>query len=173
MFHMFVLLQPDGECRHGVEKVGGQQQVAKNRCLFQLMVEQQTTLLELDTATEAQANQQLWEQVNKALVPRRMGGSASPLRCMVQPAVKVQKMTPADNPEAFLNSFEHTTTAAGWPEDQCAAILILCLVGLAQQAVDTYWGCSRLPESVSSDPPNSQPEPRSILSVLVGHQVQS
>lgn len=36
-----------------------------------------------------------------------------------------------------LNMFEHTVEASSWPEAQWAAVLIPCLVGSAQQAVDT------------------------------------
>lgn len=46
-------------------------------------------------------------------------------------------MTSADDSEAFLNSFEHIMTAAGWPKGQWVAVLIPCLVGTAQQAIDT------------------------------------
>lgn len=46
-------------------------------------------------------------------------------------------MTAEDDPEVFLNSFEWSTLAAKWVEDQWAAILLSCLAGLAQQAVDT------------------------------------
>lgn len=54
-----------------------------------------------------------------------------------QPSIMVQKMTWDDDPEAFLYAFEWTATAAGWPEAQWAVVLIPCLIGLAQQAVDT------------------------------------
>lgn len=46
-------------------------------------------------------------------------------------------MTKADDPEAFINAFERTASAAGWPEFQWAMVLISCLIGAAQQAVDT------------------------------------
>lgn len=39
--------------------------------------------------------------------------STPPMECMVQPAIKVQKVTPADNPKAFLSFFECTGTIAG------------------------------------------------------------
>lgn len=45
-------------------------------------------------------------------------------------------MTLVDDPEAFLNAFEHAVTAAGWPEDQWAAVLVSCLIGPTQQTVD-------------------------------------
>lgn len=39
--------------------------------------------------------------------------------------------------KVFINAFETMAMAAGWPKAQWSAILILCLIGLAQQAVDT------------------------------------
>lgn len=42
-----------------------------------------------------------------------------------------------DDPKSFLNEFEWTTTAAGWPETQWAIVLISCLIGPAQEAMDT------------------------------------
>lgn len=44
-------------------------------------------------------------------------------------------MTPADDTEAFFNSFECTATR--WPKHQWLAELIPCLVGSAQKAVNT------------------------------------
>lgn len=51
--------------------------------------------------------------------------------------MKVQKITPADDLEALLNTFERTATTTGWPIIQWVAALIPCLVGLVQQAMDT------------------------------------
>lgn len=62
-----------------------------------------------------------------------MGGPGQP----TTPLVKVQKMMPEDDLEAFLNTFESTATAAGWAHHQWAAVLIPCLIGPAQQAMDT------------------------------------
>lgn len=67
---------------------------------------------------------------------RGSGGTATPAVQVVQPAVKVQKMTPADDPEAYLNAFEQTATITSWPEELWAASLIPCLMGPAQQVVD-------------------------------------
>lgn len=52
------------------------------------------------------------------------------------PVVKVQKMTPADGPEAYLNIFKRMATAAGWAPEQWVAVLIPCLIGPVQQVVD-------------------------------------
>lgn len=42
-----------------------------------------------------------------------------------------------DDHEVFMNAFEQTTVAAGWPPSQWSAVLIPCLIGAAQQAVYT------------------------------------
>lgn len=55
----------------------------------------------------------------------------------VQPAVKVQKLTLADNHEVFVNTFKRTAMATGWPEVQWVAVLIPYLIRPAQQAMDT------------------------------------
>lgn len=49
----------------------------------------------------------------------------------------MQKMTPTDDPKAYLNAFECMATLAGWAQAQWAAVLIPCLIEPAQQAVDT------------------------------------
>lgn len=46
-------------------------------------------------------------------------------------------MTPADDPEVYLNNFQRMATAAGWAQTQWATILIPCLIGPTQPAVDT------------------------------------
>lgn len=46
-------------------------------------------------------------------------------------------MTPADDPEAYLNIFERTMMAVGWAPDQWAAVLISYLIRPAQQVVHT------------------------------------
>lgn len=77
------------------------------------------------------------ERVTKALKntteepPRGEGELAGGAR-QVQPIVRVQKMTAADDPEEFLNAFECTAMVAGWPQDQWVLILIPCLIGSAQ-----------------------------------------
>lgn len=52
-------------------------------------------------------------------------------------AIRILKMTSNNDPELFLNSFEQSALAAGWPEDQWVSILILCLVESAQQVIET------------------------------------
>lgn len=46
-----------------------------------------------------------------------------------KPAIPIAKMMLEDNPKAFLNSFERSAQAAGWPDDQWVVILIPSLVG--------------------------------------------
>lgn len=46
-----------------------------------------------------------------------------------------------DDPDAFLNAFEWTATAAGWPEMQWAAVLTPCPISPAQQVVDNLPTC--------------------------------
>lgn len=50
------------------------------------------------------------------------------------PPIRMNKMGPNDDPEAYLNTFEQVVMAAGWPAAQWAAILMPCLTGLAQEA---------------------------------------
>lgn len=46
-------------------------------------------------------------------------------------------MAPADDPEAYLNAFERMATAVGWDKVSWVSVLIPCLIGPAQQTVDT------------------------------------
>lgn len=46
-------------------------------------------------------------------------------------------MTHDNNPEAFINSFEHTMASASCPKDQWGLVVIPCFIGTAQQSVDT------------------------------------
>lgn len=47
---------------------------------------------------------------------------------------QINWMTLENNPEAFLNGFEQSACAVGWPEWQSAAFLSPCLVGPLQEA---------------------------------------
>lgn len=111
--------------------------MAENSRLFKMMADQQKTLMEQVTASQHQANQHLWEHILKAFTLVGSNGSVMPASREVQPQVKVQKMITADDPKASLNAFVCTVTAAGLPEGQWVAMLIPCLVGPAQQAIDT------------------------------------
>lgn len=44
-------------------------------------------------------------------------------------------MTPADNPEAYLNAFEWMAMTVGWERSKWAAVLIPCLLGPAYTKV--------------------------------------
>lgn len=80
----------------------------------------------------------LWEAVAQTLDPRddsRRNPNAMTVSPSL-PAVSVQKMTPANDPEAYLNAFEWMAIAAGWERKTWAAVLSPCLIGPAQQAVD-------------------------------------
>lgn len=46
-------------------------------------------------------------------------------------------MTPENDLEALMNAFVHSSVAAGLPPTQWSAVLISCLIGPAQQAMDT------------------------------------
>lgn len=67
--------------------------------------------------------------------PSPIGGASTSHH--TPPRVRAQKMMVADDPEAFINTFECTMVADGWPSSQWLTILIPCLIGPAQQAVDT------------------------------------
>lgn len=53
------------------------------------------------------------------------------------PHFKMTKMTPEDELEAYLHSFERMATMVGWPVNQWTTILIPHLIGPIQLAVDT------------------------------------
>lgn len=44
----------------------------------------------------------------------------------VPSGIQAQKMTPNDDPEAYLNAFDRTAIAVGWPAQQWSARLIPC-----------------------------------------------
>lgn len=47
---------------------------------------------------------------------------------------KLQKMTPGDDPGAFLDTFKRVAEAAQWPQECWATKLTPCLMGEAQAA---------------------------------------
>lgn len=107
----------------------------ENACLFQAILQQLMP-------TQSKANVKLWEAVTWTLENPRpqeagievgVGAPGEP----TMPVVRVQKMTPVDDPEVYLNIFEHMATAAGWAPQQWAMVLIPCLVRPACQVVDT------------------------------------
>ncbi|XP_051970081.1 neurotrophin receptor-interacting factor homolog [Xyrauchen texanus] len=60
--------------------------------------------------------------------------AATPDTCATLPPPALQKMGPADDPEAFLDLFERTAEIWGWPRNQWAARLVPLLSGEAQLA---------------------------------------
>lgn len=93
-------------------------------------------MLKQMAASQTHVNQQFWQHVTQTMVQpsgNSGGGTGTPGRT-VQPALKVQKMMPADDLEAFLNAF--ASEAASLSEMQWMAVLIPCLVGSAAQAMN-------------------------------------
>lgn len=77
-----------------------QQQLAReNTWSFWAVMEQLVMM-------QSQANMKLWEDVAQSLEPRERHerGTGSRPRSSTQPAVRIQKMTPADDLEAYLNT---------------------------------------------------------------------
>lgn len=65
------------------------------QCLFQLMADQKKGLLD-----QIQVNKKLWELVVKSVVKTERNPSGGSTNRGTSPAIKVQKMTPADDLEA-------------------------------------------------------------------------
>lgn len=91
---------------------------------------------------QAQVNSQLWEKITQILEGRTMehgqtGDEVAVELCPIQLVVRVQKMMADDEPEAYLNTFERSATIARCLQEQWMSILISCLIGLAQLAVNT------------------------------------
>lgn len=132
-----------GEYRHGVRAQSSvlQQQATENDRLFQMLAEQQKDVLAQVLAEQVTANQQVWDHVAQSLAVQRLAEQPkeTTLGTMTtpQPLIKVQKMTPDDNLDTFVNAFERTAIAAIWPKAQWATVLIQYLIRPAQQAVGT------------------------------------
>ncbi|XP_042300278.1 zinc finger protein 24-like [Sceloporus undulatus] len=113
---------------------GEQQQL-----LMQHVSAQQTRVLEQVCSAQQAAQAQLvsklaelWRLPQAQAVEGRgltWTGGLNPLKLM--------KMGPQDDVEAFLNTFERVAMAAQWPQEEWALILTPCLTGPAQEAVDT------------------------------------
>lgn len=90
--------------------------------------------LEKVVADQNAINQQMWDRVAQ-LVAFQQQASAPMAPAMTGPqllsGVRAQNMTPEDDPEAFINSFERTAVADRWPPAPWSAILIPCLIGPA------------------------------------------
>lgn len=150
-----------GECRQNPctpgganETTGRESQLSKAEWLFHLLADQPQVSLDQKEANQNDINQHVG-----------LGGSAhgSPIThpgtCGPQwpSGLWAQKMTPEDDPEAFINAFERIAVVAGWPPAQWSTILILCLISSAQQAVGT------LP---LQDLPDFQKVKRAVLQTL-------
>lgn len=77
-------------------------------------------------ASQVQMIALLFEQVTKSTAQVEVGveDQSEEGRRQSHQAIKVQKMTANDAPEASLNAFESITCTARWPEDHWVAILI-------------------------------------------------
>lgn len=101
------------------------------------LAEQQRSMLDQLLATWAQTCQQLGNDLTQAVQQTQVRAAFGEDKGKGRPAIRIPKMTTDDDQEAFSNTLERSARAASWPEEQWAAILIPCLVGPAQQVVDT------------------------------------
>ncbi|XP_074856488.1 uncharacterized protein LOC142016148 [Carettochelys insculpta] len=110
-------------------------QLQQQQQLLQQLGAQQAQLLTELMAQNQEHQRQCLQQL-AALVPLpaepRQGtpgeGPASVL------PVRLTKMGPADDPEAFLVTFERVAVVAAWPQNQWATLLAPCLTGWAHRA---------------------------------------
>ncbi|XP_042299936.1 uncharacterized protein LOC121917889, partial [Sceloporus undulatus] len=113
----------------------------QQQLLLQHVSTQQSRMLEQVCATQQQAQNQLVAQLAELWrTPRQPTGDSGDRGLTwtvgLNP-LKLMKMGPQDDVEAFLNTFERVAEAAQWPREQWALILTPCLTGPAQEAVDT------------------------------------
>lgn len=96
----------------------------------QHLAEQQHGMLDHLMAAQPQTSQQLWQSVMQAMWTTSTGATTV-VGCKTpgNPAILIPKMTVNNDPEAFLNLFEHLVQVASWLENQWAAILMPCLAG--------------------------------------------
>ncbi|XP_042300045.1 uncharacterized protein LOC121917995, partial [Sceloporus undulatus] len=111
----------------------------QQQLMLQHLSSQQTRVLEQVCAAQQNAQAQLLTQLtNLWRAPRTAEGEERGLTWTVGlNPLKLMKMGPQDDVEAFLNTFERVAAAAQWPREQWALILTPCLTGPAQEAVDT------------------------------------
>lgn len=116
-----------------------QQQQQQTALLQQLATqhwEQQAQLLR-DVTEQFRAQQdhwvRQWENAGRGPAPAVVGGGAEG-GALAQLPVRLTKMSPANDPEAFLVTFERVATAARWPEQHWATLLAPYLTGPAQLA---------------------------------------
>lgn len=91
------------------EIAGRQSQPAKAERLFHLLADQHQASLVQVAANQNAANQQIWDQVAQLLMsqqPPPAPVTPATARPWLPSGVRAQKMTPEDDPEAFMNAFE-------------------------------------------------------------------
>lgn len=85
-------------------------------------------------------NRELWDWVTQFFSSQAVKSGATDTTALSAPApnliIQAQKMTKDDDSEAFINTFEQNAIVADWPATSWVAILIPCLIGPSQQAVD-------------------------------------
>ncbi|KAG6922879.1 SCAN domain-containing protein 1-like, partial [Chelydra serpentina] len=89
----------------------------------QLSTQQQQLLVELGRQNrehQQQCLQQLATMLPRSAEPQSAGATGSP---SAAPPVRLTKMGPTDDPEAFLVTFERVALVAGWAPDQWATLL--------------------------------------------------
>ncbi len=98
---------------------------------------------------------------------REVRAGESPTALAPPTHMPVQKMGPQDDPEAFLDLFEKTAAACGWPQTDWPVRLIPLLTG---EAVGGAAAASPEPPGLrrpkASHPPAGRPEPRAAPPAL-------
>lgn len=86
-----------------------------------------------DQHHQSAANQQMWDRVAQLIMVEQQATpkatTASPTGPHLPSGVRAQKMMPKDDPETFMNAFERTAVAAGWPLHNGWPSLFLVLLG--------------------------------------------
>ncbi|XP_042300689.1 uncharacterized protein LOC121918765 [Sceloporus undulatus] len=113
----------------------------QQQILLQHLSSQQARFLEQACRAQRQAQEQLVTKLADLWRAQRLGSTEEQERALMGMKrlnpLRLMKMGPQDDVEAFLNTFERVATAAQWPQEQWALILTPCLTGSAQEAVDT------------------------------------
>ncbi|XP_042300198.1 zinc finger and SCAN domain-containing protein 9-like, partial [Sceloporus undulatus] len=113
----------------------------QQQLLLQHVSAQQTRVMEQVCSAQQQAQEQLVARLADLWRAPRPDGAGERERGLTWTVglnpLKLMKMGPQDDVEAFLNTFERVASAAQWPREQWALILTPCLTGPAQEAVDT------------------------------------
>ncbi|XP_069370615.1 uncharacterized protein [Paralichthys olivaceus] len=108
------------------------------QCLL-AMQQQQTQALTTIAAEQREDRALLREWIQRPATPPPEPGTSS----RRPPAVSLQRMTPEDDTEAYLDLFEGTAEACGWPEEERAVRLLPLLTGAAQLAAHSLPASSR------------------------------